>query len=206
METHYFINAVSETAFPFGLLHLNSPSWSVRSTADTCLLKLPLKNARGKRWSCILSFWPFHPELITTSNQKCSNYQYFQVRSQNPPLQPSRIWLAQSHLVCLCVCVSVCVCLCVCVAFSELILVLTHSPISSFVKRLGLFEELALQKWLLLLFIINKNQHRSGHWWVKLRTSLFFSFLFHFNKTLHIFTYKVIFCLTIWSLHMKHTF
>ena len=163
---HLCFNTInySTPAYLFDLLHLYSPSRSLRFSADTRFLKLTLYKCKTKG-DRAFSHFAMCLKLIATSHQKCCNYLHFQVRSQNPSLKPSRIWLAKSCLVCVCVCARARACVCVCVAFQSYQLCIldfcayipTHSPVSCFAKSLEPFKNWRCR--------IDRYHYQTGYLW-----------------------------------------
>ena len=101
------------------LLHLYSPSRSLRSSSDTRMLKIQRFNHKPH---CFLTFshsgphiWNNLPQairLLLLSLPSKANSRHFS--SQNIAVKPHCLHSCQ-FVQCVCVCVCVCVCLCVCV-------------------------------------------------------------------------------------------
>ena len=97
------------------LLHLYIPSRSLRPSAHTCLLKLPLficKTKGDRAFSCFCpSVWnslPLHIRYTTINTFKSA------LRTHLFNLQEFD-WLSSVWWVCVCVCVCVCACVRACV-------------------------------------------------------------------------------------------
>ena len=82
------------------LLHLYSPSWSLRSSADSRLLKIPLYKCKAKGYPAFSYFghsvWNSLPPHI----RNATAIDTFNSVSKDLSLQPPRIWLVHVCLIC----------------------------------------------------------------------------------------------------------
>ena len=113
----------STPAYLSDLLHLDSPSQSLRSGADTCLLKLPLYKCKTEGDLAFSYFGlsvrnssPLHIRNALTINTFKSALKTHFFNLKNLISSDHDVYVCM--YMCLCVCVSVCVCLCVCLCVS----------------------------------------------------------------------------------------
>ena len=94
-------NAItSSTLLISDLLHLHSPSRSLRPSADTRRLKIPLYKYKTKGDRAFPYFGPFVWNSLPLHIRNATTIDTFKSALKNLCLQPPRIWLAHICLIC----------------------------------------------------------------------------------------------------------